>query len=161
MKALPTEVEITDVPSHVESWSVARIAGFVPAVLKRWQREFGNLPEHFHLVVCLQVEINARGGLPSEIHAITDPKLTCRQFTGCHKPYFVVLFQGANSADRRQRAQELLAWSEGYAVEVTPSTIRLRLEGYTEDLDDEDLPSNQARNLQDLLRTGELLRILE
>lgn len=161
MHPLPAQVEITDVPLHVQSWTVARIAGFVPAVLKRWQREFGDLPEKFHMVVCPQVEINARGGLPPEIHAITDPRLTCRHFTGCHKPYFVVLFKGADSAERRRRAQELLAWSEGYAVELTPAMIRLRLEGYTEDLEDEDLPAGEARTLQDLLSTGELVRILE
>ena len=161
MRALPTHVEFTDVPAHVQSWSVARIAGFVPAVLNRWQREFGELPERFHMVACPQVEINARGGLPSEMHAISDPRLTCRHFTGCHKPYFVALFKGADSAERCLRAQELLAWSEGYCVELTPSAIRLRLEGYSEDLEDEELPPGQIRTLQDLLRTGELVRILE
>ncbi len=161
MQALPTQVEITDVPSHVQSWSVARISGFVPAVLSRWQREFGELPEHFHLVVCPQVEINARGGVPPEVHTISDPRLTCRHFTGCHKPYFVALFTGTGSAARSHRAQELLAWSEAYGVELTPSAIRLRLEGYSEDLDDEDLPPGQIRTLRDLLKTGELVRILE
>jgi hypothetical protein len=162
VKPLPTEVEITEVPSHVQAWSAARLPGFVPAVLNRWQREHGELPDRLHMVVCPQVEINARGGLPTEVHAITDPRLTCRQFTGCHKPYFIALFEGEKAASRSRSAQQLLAWSEAYAVEIAPSIIRLRLEGYTEDLDEDDeTPEAPRRSLQDLLKSGELVRILE
>lgn len=162
MKPLPRDVEITRVPSHVQAWSAARLPGFVQAVLGRWRREHGPLPEHLYMVVCPQVEINARGGLPAEVHAITDPRLTCRQFTGCHKPYFVALFHGVDAAEQCRRAQALLAWSEAYAVQIAPTAIRLRMEGYTEDLDAEEGPAAApGRSLQELLRTGELVRILE
>jgi hypothetical protein len=161
LKQLPTDVEITEVPSHVQAWSAARLSGFVPAVLSRWQREHGELPKRLHMVVCPQVEINARGGLPPEVHAITDPRLTCRQFTGCHKPYFIALFQGEDAAAQSRSAQALLAWSEAYAIQITPSVIRLRMEGYTEDLEeDEEATEAPRRSLQDLLRSGELVRIL-
>ena len=55
----------------------------------------------------------------------------------------------------------LLAWSEGYAVEITAYAIRLRLVDYTEDLGDEGDPSVHTRTLQDLLRSGELVRVLK
>ena len=35
-------VEISEVPVHVESWTVAKIPGFVAAVLNRWEREHGS-----------------------------------------------------------------------------------------------------------------------
>jgi hypothetical protein len=161
MQPLPSQVEIADLPEHVQSWSAARIAGFVPGVLDRWQREFGALPRTFHMLLCPQVEVNMRGGLPPDMHALTDARLTCHHFTGCHKPYLVALFQGKDSVDRCRRALTLLAWSEGYAVEITASAIRLRLVDYTEDLGDEGEPSAHARTLQDLLRSGELVRVLK
>jgi len=161
MQPLPSQVEIADQPDHVQSWSAARIAGFVPGVLNRWQREFGGLPPTFHMLLCPQVEVNMRGGLPPEMHALTDARLTCRHFTGCHKPYLVVLFQGRDSVERCRRALTLLAWSEGYAVEITGSAIRLRLVDYSEDIGDEADPSAHGRTLQDLLRSGELVRVLK
>jgi hypothetical protein len=85
---------------YVESWRW-RISGFVFAVLKRWQRNYGELPHSFCMVMCPQVEINALGGLPSRAAALTHPKLSCRHFTGCHKPYFVVIFMGEDADEQR------------------------------------------------------------
>ena len=154
-------VEIRDVPVYVESWTVAKIPGFVAAVLNRWQREHGELPARFHMAMCPQVEINAMGGLPSRVRELTDPRLTCRHFTGCHKPYLVVIFVGDDADSRRQQAQELLSWSEGYAVEKTESAVQLTFAGCTEEVDHDEDPRPNARRLQELLESGELIRILE
>ncbi len=154
-------VEIRDVPVYVESWTVAKIPGFVAAVLNRWQREHGELPARFHMAMCPQVEINAMGGLPSRVRELTDPRLTCRHFTGCHKPYLVVIFVGDDADSRRQQAQELLSWSEGYAVEKTESAVQLTFASCTEEVDHDQDPRRNARRLQELLESGELIRILE
>ena len=154
-------VEICGVPDHVESWTVAKIPGFVAAVLTRWEREHGVLPARFHMVLCPQVEVNAMGGLPLTVHELTDPRLTCRHFTGCHKPYLVVIFVGDDADSRRQQVQDLLSWSEGYAVDKTDSSVRLQFAGYTEEMEYADSPRPSARRLQELLETGELIKILE
>ncbi len=161
MAATFDSVEIRDVPVYVESWTVAKIPGFVAAVLNRWQREHGELPARFHMAMCPQVEINAMGGLPSRVRELTDPRLTCRHFTGCHKPYLVVIFVGEDADARRQQAQELLSWSEGYAVEKTESAVQLTFAGCTEEVDHAEDPRPNARRLQELLESGELIRILE
>jgi len=161
MEQLSHQLEVTGIPVHVESWSVARIPGFVLAVLNRWQREYGRLPSRFHMAMCPQVEINARGGIPPQVHGLTDPRLTCRHFTGCHKPYFVVIFSGEDSAQRCQAAQDLLSWSEGYEVEIAPESVRLRFEGYTEDAEDTGTGQRTTRTLQDLLKSGEIVKVLE
>ena len=154
-------VEISEVPVYVESWTVAKIPGFVDAVLSRWEREHGELPTRFQMAMCPQVEVNAVGGLPSKVHEMTDPRLTCRHFTGCHKPYLVVLFFGEDADSRRQQVQELLSWSEGYAVEKTGAVVRLRYAGCTEEIDNESSQRPNRRRLQELLKSGELIRILE
>ena len=136
------------------------IQGFVRAVLERWQRAHGNLPERFYMVMCPQVEVNARGGLPSEVYELTDPRLRCRHFTGCHKPYFVVIFSGEDADERRRRVQELLSWSEGYGVHIREDAIELSFADATEDLEDETNPPAPRRSLQELLATGELVSIL-
>ncbi len=154
-------VEVREVPVYAESWTVARIPGFVAAVLNRWQREHGELPARFHMAMCPQVEVNAMGGLPSRVHELTDPRLTCRHFTGCHKPYLVVIFVGDDADSRRQQAQELLSWSEGYAVEKTESAVQLTFAGCTEEVERDEDPRPSSRRLQELLESGELIRILE
>lgn len=158
--ALPETVELSDVPPHVASWSVAKIPGFVPAVLARWQREHGQLPNRFVMLMCPQAEINAKGGLPPQVVELTDARLRCRHFTGCHRPYFVVLFMGAEAEQRRAQIQGLLGWSEGYGVEVTPSVLRLTFAGATEDVATPDERDVRARTVRDLLRSGELVSVL-
>jgi hypothetical protein len=160
MERLPETIDIRGMPPYVESWSVARIPGFVFAVLKRWQRNYGELPHSFCMVMCPQVEINALGGLPSRAAALTHPKLSCRHFTGCHKPYFVVIFMGEDADEQRAEVQALLPWSEGYQVEIREDAIRLNFADAVEDLGDE-AANVTSRTLQDLLATGELIKILE
>ncbi len=160
MESIAQQLKVEGVPPHVSSWSVAGIHGFVLAVLNRWQREHGELPAQFQMVMCPQVEINAMGGLPPRVHELTDPRLRCRHFTGCNRPYFVVLFTGADAEHRAREAQELLSWSERYAVTRDPHGVCLAFAGATEDLLDEEREETPARTLQMLLASGELVSIL-
>ena len=161
MASTSDTVEISGVPQHVESWTVAKIPGFVTAVLARREREHGDLPSRFQMAMCPLVEVSAMGGLPDKVQELTDPRLTCRHFTGCHKPYLVVIFVGEDADHRRQQVQELLPWSEGYAVEKKGSDIRLQFAGCTEEVEQDDSPRPPARRLKELLESGELIRILE
>ncbi|CAK0775690.1 hypothetical protein CCP4SC76_6070006 [Gammaproteobacteria bacterium] len=155
---LPTEVKILDMPRHVESWSAARIPGFVRAVLARWCRDRGvRLPDIFYMVLCPQTEINARGGLPEAVLEITDPRLRCRHFTGCHKPYFVVLFTDPQGDEHRAMIQRWLPWSEGYQVQVLPDGIQLVLR---EAVEDETAETLEGPALQRVLSTADLVSVL-
>ncbi len=161
MTRLPQTLEITGVPRHVGSWSVAQIPGFVPAVLGRWEREHGSLPRRFSLVMCPQVEVNARGGLPPQVTELTDPRLRCRHFTGCHRPYLVILFTGPEAETQRSRVLPLLAWCEAYEVAIGPDAVHLQFAGATEDTDEPPMAQHRApRALKDLLASGELIQIL-
>jgi hypothetical protein len=144
----------------VASWSVAGVEGFVLAVLKRWQRHHGALPREFSLVMCPQVELNAMGGLPDRVTELTDPRLRCRYFTGCHRPYFVVIFDGDDAETRRAEVQEVLSWSEGYRVQIEAECVVLHFMDATEDFHDEAPQTHRPRTLQDLLASGDLIRIL-
>jgi hypothetical protein len=161
MMQLPENLEITGVPPHVESWIVAKIPGFVIAVLKRWQRSHGELPHSFFAIMCPQVEINAVGGLPEEVYELTDPRLRCKHFTGCHRPYFVAFFTGQDADYRRAEVQRLLSWSESYEIVLSKQAIQLRFAGATEEAQIERTGTAPTRTLQELLQTGELVRILE
>jgi hypothetical protein len=160
MSQIPAVVEVQGVPPHVQSWTVAKIAGFVPAVLKRWKREYGDLPTRFSIVMSPQVEINAGGGLPDRVRELTDARLRCRHFTGCHRPYFVVLLFGADADARRAEIQAQLAWSEGYSVELKPESVCLAFADATEDLEDAPEPTATRPRLQDLIDSGALVKIL-
>jgi len=156
----PTQqIEIANVPPYVESWSVAKIPRFVSAVLARWQRNYGELPSRFYAVMCPQVEVNAVGGLPSRLIELTDARLRCRHFTGCHRPYFVAFFIGDDARQRLAEAQQWLAWSESYRVDIGPQSTTLEFVDATEDTCASD--EEAARTLRDLQATGELLRVLE
>jgi hypothetical protein len=159
---LPEKVEFSDVPPYVEMWSVAKIPNFMQAVLGRWQRAHGELPTCFYVLMCPQVEVNAAGGLPSRVIELTDPRLRCHHFTGCHKPYFVVFFVGENADQHRAEVQELLSWSESYRVEIGRDAVQLTFVDATEDAGDDEHDKMPAqRTLRDLLATGEIVSILE
>lgn len=119
-------LEILGLPNYIGSWSVVGVPGFVIAVLNRWQRNRGSLPSQFVLVACPQVEVNANGGLPPRVRELTDSRVRIQHFTGCHKPYLVILLLGEDAEARREEIQNLLAWSEGYEVELSEGTTRLR-----------------------------------
>jgi hypothetical protein len=125
MESNAKQLEITGLPPYVGSWSVAGIPNFVTSVLNRWQRNYGRLPPRFLLLACPQVEVNAAGGLPRRVRELTDPRVRILHFTGCHKPYLVIILLGADAELRREEIQQQLAWSEGYAVEFAEGMTRL------------------------------------
>ncbi len=133
MKSTPTQLEILEQPTYVSSWSVAGIPGFISAALDRWQREHGSLPDRFILVACPQAEINASGGLPDQVRELTNPRLRFQHFTGCHKPYLVILLVDEDAGACREKLQKMLSWSEGYLVESVDRTTRLRFIEATEE----------------------------
>jgi hypothetical protein len=137
MQTVAQLVEIKDMPPYVKSWSAASITGFIPAVLDRWRRNAGELPTRFVMVVCPQVEINARGGLPDRVRELTNPRLRYLHFTGCSKPYVVLLYSGDDAEAWRAEVQPLLAWSEGYQAELTPAVTRLKFIEAIEEFDDD------------------------
>lgn len=135
MKTSPEQLEIQGVPAYVASWSAASIPGFVPAVLDRWRRNYGKLPDRFTMVMCPKVEVNAIGGLPAGVVQRTNPRLRMQHFTGCHKPYLVLFHAGENAEEWRNEVQGLLSWSEGYAAESVDGVTRLRFIEAVEELD--------------------------
>jgi hypothetical protein len=111
--------------------------------------------------MCPQVEINTLGGLPRRVIELTDPRLTCRHFTGCNKPYFVVIFAGDDAETYQRAVQEQLPWSESYEAQITASALRLTFSGASEDLEEDNAGTRPQRTLQELLERGDLVSILE
>lgn len=133
MTAISNQVEIFFQPAYIESWSVAKIPGFIFGALNRWQRNYGDLPRHFTLLACPRVEINALGGLPSRVIELTNPRLRIQHFTGCNKPYLIILISGEEVELQREEIQEMLPWSETYHVDLLAEMIRLQFIDANED----------------------------
>lgn len=159
MERIPDTLDIAGLPAHIASWCVAKVPGFVPAILKRWLRAHPDLPEHFYLVMCPVAELNAYGNLSARIHELTDPRLSCRHFTGCSRPYYAMIFTGADAERRRAEIQTLLPWSEAYAVAIDAEHVHLELIDATEDIDGLEL-REPAPRFAELLESGELLKIM-
>jgi hypothetical protein len=138
MEPTPQRLEITDVPPYIRSWSAVGLPGFVIKALDRWQRNYGVLPSQFRLVACPQVEVNAVGGLPDRVRELTDSRVRLLHFTGCHKPYLIILLFGDDAEERRAEIQQWLAWSEGYRVELKGGTIRLQFIDAIEEIDSDE-----------------------
>ena len=136
MQADSTQMEIHGLPPYVKSWSVAVIPRFIPAVLDRWQRNYGELPRQFVMVLCPQVEVSAIGGLPPRVRELTNPMFRMQHFTGCHKPYVVLIHAGEDPEGWREEVQKMLSWSEGYRVEITEEITRLQFVDAVEEHDD-------------------------
>jgi hypothetical protein len=128
--------EIIGLPPNVGSWSAVGIPCFVTGALNRQARVQGRLPPRFMLVACPKVEINAVGGLPPRVRDLTNPRQRLQHFTGCHKPYLVIFLEGENADERREEIQKWLSWSEGYQVEFTDGSPRLRFIEAVEERDD-------------------------
>ena len=126
MNTRPEALQIQGVPPYVASWSAASIPGFVPAVLERWRRNQGELPDRFIIVMCPKVEVNAVGGLPAGVVRCTNPRLRMQHFTGCHKPYLVLFHVGEDAEAWRSEVQGQLSWSEAYAAESVNGVTTLR-----------------------------------
>ncbi len=136
MKTATDRLEIDGVPANIASWSAAGIPGFVLAVLDRWRRNSGRVPDRFAMVLCPQIEIHAMGGLPTRVRELTDPRLRFQHFTGCHRPY-VILFHAAEDAEGwREAVQGQLAWSESYQAEFADGVLRLRFVDAVEERDE-------------------------
>lgn len=128
------QLVITGIPEYVKSWSVAGIPRFVPAVLGRWQRNHGELPRRFVMLMCPLVEIDAIGGLPGRVRELTNPRFRLQHFTGCNKPYLVMIHAGNDAEAWREEVQGLLAWSEGYQVEIRDEMACLEFIDAVEDI---------------------------
>jgi hypothetical protein len=139
MEPVVEQLEIDGIPPYVESWSAASIPGFIPAVLDRWRRNCDELPTRFVMVVCPQVEVNAMGGLPDRVRNLTNPRLRFLHFTGCHKPFVVLLYIGDDAEQWRAKVQRLLSWSESYQAELTAGITRLKFIEAIEECDDDHL----------------------
>ena len=136
MKTVTDQLDIQGLPPYVASWSCAGIPGFVPAVLERWQRNYGNLPPRFVMVLCPKVEVDAMGGLPHRVRVLTDARQRLQHFTGCHKPYVVLFNQDQDTETWREQVQQQLPWSEAYNAEIAHGRIHLEFIDAREDLDD-------------------------
>ena len=144
MESTPEQLEIIGQPPYIGSWSAVRLPGFIIKVLDRWQRNFGRLPSQFALVACPQVEVNAIGGLPARVRELTDSRVRILHFTGCHKPYLVILLIGDDAEARRAEIQKRLSWSEGYHVEFKDGLARLQFIEAIEENDDDIALENEG-----------------
>ena len=111
------------------------------------------------LVACPLVEVNAVGGLPPRVRELTDSRVRILHFTGCHKPYLVILLIGEDAEVRRGEIQQLLSWSEGYQVEIINGMARLRFIEAVEENDYADVLENEgnfAKRLVPLIDLHEL-----
>lgn len=135
MNSTSQRLEIMDQPAYIASWSVISIPGFAYGVINRWQRNYGNLPSQFVLIACPQVEVNAIGGLPSRVRELANARVRIQHFTGCNKPYLVILLLDEDADVRREEIQKLLSWSEGYHVELMNGMTQLRFIEAIEDND--------------------------
>jgi hypothetical protein len=136
MKTEDQQLTIDGVPAYVSSWSAASLPGFVPAVLDRWRRNYGELPSRFAVVLCPQVEVRAMGGLPDRVRELTDARVRFLHFTGCHKPYVVLFHTGEDADSWRKEVQSQLSWSESYLAELADGVTRLRFVDAVEERDD-------------------------
>ena len=135
MNSTSGQLEITGLPPYIGCWSAIGIPGFAFAILNRWQRNYGTLPSEFVMVACPQVEINALGGLPARVNELTDSRVRIQHFTGCHRPYLVILLLGEDAELRREEIQKLLPWSEGYHVDLMDGTTQLQFIEAIEEID--------------------------
>ena len=135
MKTVSDQVAIQGLPPYVASWSCASIPGFVSAVLKRWQRNYGDMPSRFVMVLCPKVEVDAMGGLPERVRVLTNARQRVQHFTGCHKPYLVLFNHDEDAEAWREEIQGQLPWSEAYHAEIAHDMIQLEFIDAIEDLE--------------------------
>ena len=135
-------------------WSVIGVDKFVTGALGRIEGGGGTLPAHFRMSCCPWGERNALGGTPEPVREIMDPRLRLVHFTGCGRPYLVVLFIGDDAAQRQQIAMQHLPWSEHFDVRINGGEAALSYLESTEDLWGDDEPD--TRTLRELLQQGEL-----
>ncbi len=149
MESTLQQLEITDVPPYIRSWSAVGLPGFIIKALERWQRNYGNLPSQFRLVACPQVEVYAVGGLPARVRELTDSRVRLLHFTGCHKPYLIILLLDDDAEVRRAEIQPWLAWSESYQVDIRDEVIHLQFIEAIEEIDTTETADNASSSIPD------------
>ena len=97
-------------------------------------REGGALPKQFWFTACPWGERNALGGTPEPVQEIIDPRFRIVHFTGCGRPYLVILFLGTDAAMRQQTAMVHLPWSKHFVVTCNEGEAILKYLGCTEDI---------------------------
>jgi hypothetical protein len=138
-------------------WTVTTVDKFIVGALNRVAALGGELPPRFQLSLCPWGERNALGGTPAPVQEIMDPRLRLVHFTGCGRPYLVLVLTGEDAPARQRIAMRHLPWSEHFAVGHDRGQAALTYLDATEDLWDEDASGpGRRRTLQDLLRQGEL-----
>lgn len=146
-----------DILGSPPPWSVTAVDKFVVSSLQRAQREGGALPQQFHMSMCPWGERNAMGEAWSTAQTVIDPRFRIVHFTGCSRPYLVVLFVGEDAPQHQQVIMRYTPWSEHYEVELDVNgTILLRYLGCTEEPEEEYTGEQQSRHLHELFRSGAL-----
>jgi len=136
-------------------WSVTKVNNFVVGALARMRHEGGDLPEHFLLSFCPWGERNAIGGTPEQLREVMDPRFRLVHFTGCSRPYWVILFIGEAAAARQQLAMRHLPWSEHFTVVCRDSGAILEYLGCTEEVSVD--YESDPHTLRELLSQGRLV----
>jgi hypothetical protein len=149
-------IERLEVIGSPPPWSVTGVDRFVVAVIQRAEREGGALPARFHMSMCPWGERNAVHGGAMEWHDVMDPRYRLVHFTGCGRPYLVVLLVGEGAEQRQRKAAQYLPWSEHFQVEIGDERIRLRFLSESEQPEIEPPEPLTERSLRELFRTGEL-----
>lgn len=153
-----SELTRFDILGSPPPWSVTAVDKFIVSSLQRAQREGGALPQLFRLSMCPWGERNAIGEGREQVQAVINPRFRIVHFTGCSRPYLVVLFLGEDAARDQEVLMRCMPWSEHYEVELDgKGTIFLHFVGCTEDPEEDDAGEQETRNLQELFRSGALI----
>lgn len=131
-------------------WSVTLVDKFVTGALGRIVDQGGRLPTEFRISFFPWGEHNAMGGTPEAVREIMDPRLRLVHFTGCGRPYLVVVFIGDKAAGDQEIARCQLPWSEHYRAQDGGDQLTLEFIGETEELENAVEPDVAARTLRSL-----------
>ncbi len=137
-------------------WSVTGVDKFVVGVIERAEREGGALPDSFFLSLCPWGERNVVDSGADELRDVMDPRFRLVHFTGCGRPYLVVVLTGEDAAKRQQIAMKYLPWSEHYRVCISGSVIELEFVAEVEEPEVDSGEQVGERRLVQLFESGEL-----
>jgi len=137
-------------------WSVTGVDKFMVSVIERAEREGGDLPESFFVSLCPWGERNAVGRGAVELRDVMDPRFRLVHFTGCGRPYLVVVLTGDDAAKRQQIAMKYLPWSEHYRARLRGGVIELVFVAEVEEPEIDSSDQWGERRLVQLFQSGEL-----
>ena len=144
------------VSGSLPPWSVTGVDKFIVSVIERAEREGGALPEEFFLSLCPWGERNAVSGGAVELRDVMDPRFRLVHFTGCGKPYLVVVLTGDDAANRQQIAMKYLPWSEHYRACLRGGIIEMVFVAEVEQPEIDSSEELEERRLVQLFQAGEL-----